>query len=361
MASPANTLSWRQTQLWVRANLFSSITNSIVTLVLFYIVARLVYGFIDWAIIKAVWTAPNMRACMAASGGEGACWAFIREKWRFILFGRYPFDEQWRSALTAIILFLLTGLSFIPRFWRRELVYVWVVGVTLSVLLMFGGVFGLPFVATDLWSGLPLTLILSLFSMIFAFPLAVLLALGRRSDLPAIKMLSVVMIEFMRGVPLIAMLYMASLMLPLFLPPDVTVDKTLRALVGLTLFLAAYQAEDVRAGLQALPQGQIEAADSLGLGYWRKMRFVVLPQAITIVIPPLVSNLIGTFKNTTLVSIISLFDLLETAKQSLIDPNWRGLTSEAYLFISVIYFAVCFSMSRYSQWLENRLARGRKK
>ena len=260
-----------------------------------------------------------------------------------------------------MILFGLTGLSFMPRMWRRELIYIWVVGTTVAFVLMFGGVLGLRYVPTDLWSGLPLTLILALFSMIAGFPLAVLLALGRRSNLPVIKVICIAAIEFMRGVPLITMLYTASLMLPIFLPPGVTVDKTLRAFIGITLFLAAYQAEDVRGGLQSIPRGQFEAADSLGLGYWQKVFKIFLPQAITVVIPPLVSNLIGNFKNTSLVSIISLYDLLEDAKNSLVDPNWRGLTAEAYIFVSVIYFVVCYSMSRYSQWLERRLNRGKRR
>ncbi|MGB8843015.1 MAG: amino acid ABC transporter permease [Aliidongia sp.] len=344
---------------WMRANLFSSIGNSITTIVIGYLLYRLIGAAFDWLILDAVWDAPNMRVCHAA--GTGACWAFIREKWRFILFGRYPFDQQWRPAVATIILFALTGLSFVPTFWRRELLLVWVAGITVSLGLMFGGVFGLDYVATDLWSGLPLTLILALFSMILAFPLAVLLALGRRSNLPAVKLLCTAAIEFMRGIPLITMLYTASLMLPIFLPPDITIDKTLRALVGITLFLAAYQAEDVRGGLQAIAKGQFEAADALGLGYWLKMRKVILPQAITVVIPPLVSNLIGNFKNTSLVSIISLYDLLEDAKQALIDPNWRGLTAESYVFVCVIYFIVCYSMSQYSQWLERRLNRGKRR
>jgi len=344
---------------WMRANLFSSIGNGITTLVILYVLYRVLGGALNWLVIDAVWDAPNMRACHA--DGSGACWAFIREKWRFILFGRYPFEEQWRAALVTVILFGLTGMSFIPLLWRRELIYVWVVGLVSSALLMFGGVLGLDYVPTDLWCGLPLTLILSLLSMILAFPLAVLLALGRRSHLPVVKLLCVGAIEFMRGVPLIAMLFTASLMLPIFLPSGVTVDKTLRALIGITLFLAAYQAEDVRGGLQAIAKGQFEAADALGLGYWLKMRKIILPQAIAVVIPPLVSNLIGNFKNTSLVSIISLFDLLEDAKQSLVDPNWRGLTAEAYVFVGVIYFIVCYSMSQYSQWLERRLNRGKRR
>jgi general L-amino acid transport system permease protein len=344
---------------WLRANLFNSVGNAVTTLIILYLLYLTVGPFIRWAIIDAVWTASDMRSCHAA--GDGACWAFIREKWRFILFGLYPYDQQWRCASVAFILFALTGTSFVPAMWRRELAYIWAVGVILAGILMFGGVLGLPYVPTDLWSGLPLTMILSIFSMILGFPLAVLLALGRRSNLPVIKLICVGAIEFMRGVPLIAMLYMASLMLPLFLPPGVVIDKQLRALVGITLFLAAYQAEDVRGGLQAIAKGQFEAADALGLGYWQKMRMVILPQAITIVIPPLVSNLIGNFKNTTLVAIISLYDLLEDAIQSLVDPNWRGLTAEAYLFVGAIYFFFCYSMSRYSRWLETRLNRNRRR
>jgi general L-amino acid transport system permease protein len=344
---------------WLRANLFSSIGNTITTLIILYVLYRLIGGALNWLVFDAVWDAPNMRGCRAA--GSGACWAFIREKWRFIIFGRYPFEAQWRPALATVILFALTGLSFVPVLWRRELLYLWAVGTAAALLLMFGGVFGLEYVPTDLWSGLPLTLILALFSMILAFPLAVLLALGRRSNLAVVKLLCTMAIEFMRGVPLISMLYTASLMLPIFLPADVQIDKTLRALIGITLFLAAYQAEDVRGGLQAIAKGQFEAAEALGLGYWLRMRKVILPQAITVVIPPLVSNLIGNFKNTSLVSIISLYDLLEDAKQSLVDPNWRGLTAEAYIFIGVIYFVVCYSMSRYSQWLERRLNRGKRR
>jgi general L-amino acid transport system permease protein len=343
---------------WVQANLFSSVGNAITTLVLVYVLYRVLGPFLDWAIFNAVWSAPNMRACHAA--GSGACWAFIGEKWRFILFGRYPFEEQWRCALVALILFGLTGTSFVPGMWRRELFYLWGAGVLLSGIMMFGGILGLAYVPTDLWSGLPLTMILALFSMILGFPLAVLLALGRRSHLPVLKLICTGAIEFMRGVPLISMLYMASLMLPLFLPPGMVIDKQLRALVGITLFLAAYQAEDVRGGLQAIAKGQYEAADALGLGYWLKMRKVILPQAITVVIPPLVSNLIGNFKNTSLVSIISLYDLLEDSIQSLVDPNWRGLTAEAYLFVAVIYFLFCYSMSRYSRWLEQRLDRNKR-
>jgi general L-amino acid transport system permease protein len=344
---------------WARANLFNSVGNGIITIVFGAFALWVLSGIVQWGIIDAVWVAPDMRACQAA--GTGACWAFVAEKWRFILFGRFPYDEQWRAALVTILLFGMTGATFVPKLWRRETAYAWAVVLVISGVLMWGGVLGLTPVESDLWSGLPLTLILSLLSMLFGFVLAVFLALGRRSNLPVVRLFSTVFIEIMRGVPLITVLFMASLMLPLFLPPGFQVAKPLRALVAITLFLAAYQAEDIRAGLMALPKGQFEAADALGLSYWRKTKSIVLPQAITIVIPPLVGNLIGNFKNTSLVSIISLLDLMNTTQLALIDPNWRGLTSEAYLFVGIIYFAACFAMSRYSQWLEVRLNKAKRR
>lgn len=345
--------------LWVRANLFNSVGNSIITVVFGTLALWVAWSILKWGVIDAVFVAPNMRACQTA--GTGACWAFVAEKWRFILFGRFPYEEQWRAALVTILLFGMTGASFVPTLWRRETVYAWVAVLIVCGVLMWGGVLGLAPVESDLWSGLPLTLILSLISMILGFILAVFLALGRRSDLPVVKLICTVFIEVMRGVPLITILFMASLMLPLFLPPGFNVAKPLRALVAITLFLAAYQAEDIRAGLMALPKGQFEAADALGLSYWRKTKSIVLPQAITIVIPPLVGNLIGNFKNTSLVSIISLLDLMNTTQVALVDPNWRGLTSEAYLFLGAIYFVACFAMSRYSQWLEVLLNKGKRR
>jgi general L-amino acid transport system permease protein len=345
--------------LWAHAHLFNSIGNSIVTVLFGAMALWVLWGVIKWGLIDAVFVAPNMRACQAA--GTGACWAFVAEKWRFILFGRFPYDEQWRAAIVLVLLFLMTGASFVPTLWRRETAYAWVAVLIASGVLMWGGVLGLVPVESDLWSGLPLTLILSLISMIFGFVLAVFLALGRRSNLPVVKLICTVFIEVMRGVPLITVLFMASLMLPLFLPPGFSVSKVLRALIAITMFLAAYQAEDIRAGLMALPKGQFEAADALGLSYWRKTKSIILPQAITIVIPPLVGNLIGNFKNTSLVSIISLLDLMSTTQIALIDPNWRGLTNEAYLFLGTIYFVPCFAMSRYSQWLEVLLNKGKRR
>jgi general L-amino acid transport system permease protein len=226
---------------------------------------------------------------------------------------------------------------------------------------MFGGVLGMPYVPTENWGGLPLTLILSVTACVFGFPLGVLLALGRRSRLPAIRSVCVAYIELIRGVPLITVLFMASVMFPLFMPPGVNFDKLLRAQIALILFSAAYLAEVVRGGLQAVPKGQYEAADSLGLNYLQKTAFIVLPQALRIVIPALVNTFIGTFKDTSLVIIIGVFDLLNAAKTALQDPPWRGSYWEVYLFIAAIYFAFCFFMSRYSQNLEARLQQGHRR
>jgi general L-amino acid transport system permease protein len=269
----------------------------------------------------------------------------------------YPFDQHWRPALAIFVLVGLWVVSAMRRFWNWSLVPVWVSGLTVIGLLMWGGVLGLPYVETERWGGLMLTLLLFTFGVAFAFPLAVLLALARRSDMPAFRALAVAFIELIRGVPLISLLFMASVMLPLFLPTGVTIDKLLRAQIALILFAAAYLAEVIRGGLQAIPSGQYEAAEALGLSYWRKTLLVVLPQALRISIPPLVNSFIGFFKDTSLVLIIGLFDLLSTIKISLTEPAWIGFGVEAYIFASIIYFAFCYAMSRYSQNLERELAR----
>jgi general L-amino acid transport system permease protein len=344
---------------WLRANLFSGPVSAIVTVVLAYLIARAAWGAISWGLVHAVWHAPDGRACTAASGGEGACWAFLGVWGRFIVMGRYPYDEQWRPLLVIAVFVVMLLASCDRRLWGRWIALVWGLGLVANFVLMLGGVAGLAYVPTELWSGLPLTLILAIVGLAAAFPLAVLLALGRRSTLPAVRALSVGYIEVIRGVPLITVLFMASVMLPLFLPEGTTIDKLLRAQVGFILFYAAYLAEVVRGGLQAIPAGQYEAADALGLGYWRKTRLVILPQALKIAIPPLVNIFIAGFKDTTLVTVIGLFDLISTASNAITDPNWRGFYVEAYGFIAVLYFVFCFFMSRYSQALERSLARSR--
>ncbi len=350
----------REALAWTKVNLFGGVASSLVTLVAAYLIARGLWAFVDWALVRAVWYAPDGRACVAASDGAGACWAFLGVWGRFILFGRYPYEAQWRPLIVIFVFAALLLLSCDRRLWGRWLAPIWLAGLGVNFVLMLGGVFGLAYVPTDLWSGLPLTLILAIVGLAAAFPLAILLALGRRSEMPAVRALSVAYIELIRGVPLITVLFMASVMLPLFLPGGTTIDKLLRAQVGFVLFYAAYLAEVVRGGLQAMQKGQYEAADALGLSYWRKMRLIILPQALQISIPALVNIFIAGFKDTTLVTIIGLFDLISTASNAITDPNWRGFYVEAYGFIGAIYFVFCFFMSRYSGSLEANFRRGRR-
>ncbi|MGB8433164.1 MAG: amino acid ABC transporter permease [Burkholderiales bacterium] len=340
---------------WLQANLFSSWANSLLTIAAIWLLWRMVPPFIDWAFLDAVWVAPDAQACRAAAG-SGACWAFIAEKHRFILFGTYPYEEHWRPAAACVILVALWVVSALRRFWSWRLAPLWVAGLGAVGVLMWGGVLGLSYVENERWGGLILTLLLTTFGLALAFPLSILLALGRRSGMPVIQGLCVGFIELVRGVPLISLLFVASVMLPLFLPEGITIDKLLRAQIAMILFASAYLAEVVRGGLQAIPRGQYEAADALGLTYWGKTLLVVLPQALRIAIPPTVNTFIGFFKDTSLVLIIGLFDLLSTIKVSLTEPAWSGFGVEAYLFAAVVYFAFCFAMSRYSQNLEHALA-----
>ena len=344
---------------WLRAHLFNSWPNSILTILAVWLIVRVVPPVFNWAIVDAVTGPQPAAACRAP--GAGACWSFIYEKWRFILFGLYPPDQHWRPALAIFIIIAMLVASCDKRLWGWMLAAIWLSGVAAVGILMAGGVLGMPYVDDTRWGGLALTLIISIVGMIAGFPLAVALALGRRSDLPALRGLSVGFIELVRGVPLISVLFMASVMIPLFLPRDVTIDKLLRAQVGYALFFSAYLAEAIRGGLQAIPRGQYEAADSLGLSYWQKTLKIILPQALKLVIAPMVNNFIGQFKDTSLVIIIGIFDLMMTAKTALSDPAWLGFYKEAYLFIGMIYFGFCFFMSRYSLWLERHLNRGNRR
>ena len=340
---------------WLRANLFSSPLNTILTVLVAWLLLMSIPGMIEWLFIKANFSATSAQECRASGG---ACWAFIVEKHRFILFGTYPYDEQWRPLLACILLVGGIVCSCIRWFWRPFLVVFWTLILVLVAVLMWGGVLGLTYVENDRWGGLPITLILSTFGIAFAFPLGLLLALGRRSDMPAVKAVCVVYIELIRGVPLISLLFMSSVMLPLFLPEGFSIDKLLRAQIAIILFAAAYIAETVRGGLQAIPKGQYEGAESLGLSYWQTTRMIILPQALKVVIPPLVGIFISLFKDTSLVVIIGIFDLTQAAKTALADASWRGFSTEAYLFIAFIYFIFCYSISRYSQSLEKQLKTG---
>ena len=342
---------------WLKTNLFSTPINSVITLLMALFLLWSVPKVLGWTVFNAVWGHATVAQCDAVRG-QGACWAVVWEKFRFMMFGVYPFEEQWRPAIAIGVMLALLGVSALKRFWTRWLAAIWIVGIAITFWLMGGGL-GLVSVRTEQWGGLPVTLILAIFGIAFAFPLGVLLALGRRSKLPIIRAASVIYIEVVRGVPLITVLFMASVMFALFLPEGVRIDQLLRAQVAIILFVAAYLAEAVRGGLQAVPKGQIEAAEALGLPYWRMMGLVVLPQALRISIPPIVNSFISLFKDTSLVVIIAIYDFAYAVKKSVeTDFAWKKYFIEAFLFSILVYWIFCFAMSQYSQRLERELARG---
>ncbi len=337
---------------WIKGNLFNGWLNSVITIVTLYFLWKIVPPFIRWAFIDSLWVSTGAQ-CHEAGG---ACWSIIPANIRFILFGFFPYESQWRPLIAMI---LLVGLLFYSQnrdHWKKPLAYAWIIGLFIMGLLMKGGLFGLAPVESSQWGGLPLTLLLSVFGLTAAYPLGVVLALGRQSRLPAIKTVCIVYIELIRGVPLITLLFMSSVVFPLFLPEGVTINVILRAQVAIIMFTAAYIAEVVRGGLQGMNKGQYEAAESIGLNYYQTMRLIILPQALKIVIPPTVSILISAFKDTSLVVIIALYDLLKTTQSVLSNPEWMGFSIEAYIFIAILYFLGCFSMSNYSRKLERELA-----
>ncbi len=352
---PGNPLS--RMVFWAKKNLFSSWTNSLLTLLCLWLMWQLIPPLLNWTIFNANWLGTSRTDCTR----EGACWVFIHARFGQFMYGLYPIEQRWRINTT-----LLIGLlTLIPLFWRamprrgRYLV-VWMVAYPLLVwLMLYGGFLGLTRVETRQWGGLTLTLIIAAVGIAGALPLGILLALARRSSMPVVRILSVVFIEFWRGVPLITVLFMSSVMLPLFMTEGTSIDKLIRALVGVVLFQSAYVAEVVRGGLQALPRGQTEAAESLGLGYWKTQGLVILPQALKMVIPGLVNTIIALFKDTSLVIIIGLFDLFSSVQQATVDPAWLGMSTEGYVFAAAVYWIFCFSMSRYSQHLEKRFHTGR--
>ena len=339
---------------WVRANLFSSVPSAIATLAIAWLAFKLIPPFVDWAFLEAIWSAADSQACRQAKG-EGACWAFIAEKHRFIFFGTYPYDQHWRPAGVIALLLSLYALSAWRRTWHWWLAIIWACGLAAIGVLMWGGVPGLPYVENGRWGGLALTLLLATFGLAFAFPLSILLALGRRSELPLVRAFCIAYIELIRGVPIITFLFMASVMFPLFVPEGFTVDKLLRAQIAFVLVIAAYLAEVIRGGLQAIPAGQHEAAASMGLNYWQATLLIVLPQAVRMTIPALVNTFIAFFKDTSLVAIVGLFDLLGAAKAVNVDPKWFGFSVEVYLFAGAVYFVFCYAVSQYTQRLERIL------
>jgi len=345
---------------WFRTNLFSSPINSILSLVGIYFAVSFLTPVLDWAVFSAVWTGEGNAACAEASG---ACWIFIGDRISIFAYGIYPPEEFWRLD----VCFVLLALSFGPQFFDKFQYKVPLAMFSLTAFpvicyfLISGGSFGLVDVPTEKWGGLSLTLMLAYVGIVAALPIGIVLALGRRSEMPVIRTFCIAFIELWRGVPLISVLFMSSVMLPLFLPDGMNFDKLLRALIGITMFQSAYMAEVIRGGLQAIPSGQYEAASAMGLGYWKQMRLVILPQALKLVIPGIVNTFIALFKDTTLVLIIGLLDILALVQSAIEDPAWRAVETEGYVFAAACFWVFCFSMSRYSQKLERKLHRGHKR
>ena len=366
MPAPANQ---KGIASWLRENLFSSVKDSILTIMGLSLIVWFLPGLINWLFVNAVWTGTDRTFCTTAvqgglqpDGWSGACWAFVDAKLQQFLYGRYPVDERWRVQLVALVFVLLLIPMLIGKLPHKMLnaFLLFIVFPVFTYFLLVGGSFGLPHVETSLWGGLLVTLILSVVGISVSLPMGILLALGRRSNMPVIKALCVIFIEVIRGVPLVALLFMASVMLPLFMPPGTSFDKFLRALVGVSLFASAYMAEVIRGGLQAIPAGQYEGADSLGLRYWQKTLFIILPQTLKLALPGIVNTFIGLFKDTSLVYIIGMFDLLGIVRQNFSDASWATPQTPAtgLVFAGFVFWIFCFCMSRYSLYMERRLDTG---
>jgi general L-amino acid transport system permease protein len=360
---PANLTGW---QGWVRENLFSSPFNIIMTIISALLIYLIFVPLLSFTVFNAVWTGSDREACIITDARPvvGACWPFVAERLQYFIYGSYPLEERWRPT----IFFVLLIVSVVWVLWlnapRRDigLLFAFVFTPLITWWLLSGG-WGLTPVGTNLWGGILVSLIVAAVGIVFSLPCGILLALGRRSSMPAVKLFSVILIEFVRGVPFITVLFMASNMLPLFVPEQYAPDKLLRALIAAAIFASAYMAEVVRAGLQALPKGQYEGAMAMGLGYWQMMRLIILPQALKVTIPNIVNTYIGLFKDTTLVVVVGLFDFLKTIEAARIDPKWAAPTTSAtgYMFAAIFYFICCYAMSRYAKATEDRLAKADKR
>jgi len=344
-------LSERGAIAWIRHHLLSSPFNIAFTAFSIAILYIIIPPLVNWFILEADFVGSAKSDC----GGDGACWVFVREKFKMFIYGFYPESEVWRANLTMTIAFVSIFLIASEKTAKKIKITLILTLPIISIVLLSGGYFGLPHVETNQWGGLLLTLVIATVGIVLSFPIGVLFAYGRQSKLPIIKTLSIFYIELIRGVPLITVLFMASVVLPLFFPEGMDFDKLVRALIGITLFQAAYVAENIRGGLQAIHSGQYEAADSLGLGYWAKMRLVILPQAIKVAIPNLVGSFISLFKDTSLVMIIGLFDILSMVKLTANDRDWLGMSTEGFVFVALIYWIFNYAMSRYSKKLEKKL------
>lgn len=354
--SSMTTPIFKSNSVW--SSMFNGRANTATSVALILLIVWTLFELLPWGIGSAVWT-NDVGACREARG-EGACWGLIVEKWQLILLGRYPFEEAWRAFLACVLMVASVVLASRRDSWGLKLFLGVIALLAASMILLLGGVFGLTEVPTERLGGLSLTLLLAIIGNFLSLPLAIVLALGRVSSLPLVRVVCTSFIELVRGVPLVTVLFMASFMFPLFLPSGMNPDVLLRVTVGLILFSAAYQAEVIRGGILSVPRGQIEAAKALGMGYWLTQRKIVLPQAFRVVVPPLVNSFIALFKDTSLVTVVSLFELFGALRLALADPEWRPYFVEGFIFVALVYWVFCSAMSSYARGLETEFAASRR-
>ena len=335
----------------------STTFNAILTLLIIFILFKYTPPLLDWLIFDADFIGSTKEDCTS----DGACWVFVKVWFKRFMYGMYPNPEQWRINTAFLILFTLIGAAFFvsPKYKKYIILFMLFIYPIIGIKLISGGVFGLKWIETGAWGGLSLTLIVSAFALILCFPIGMFLALGRRSELPVIKYSSIGFIEIWRGVPLITVLFMSAVMFPMFLPDGTYMDKLMRVIIAITLFEAAYMAEVIRGGLQALPRGQYDAAKSLGMGYWRMHLFVILPQALKLVIPGIANTFLALVKDTPLIFVVGLLELAGMIGLAKTNPKWLGMAIEGYVFAGLVFWVICYAMSRYSQRLEKRLSTGR--
>lgn len=344
----------------VRGLLSAGWTNLLLSVMSLWLLWTIVPPLIRFLVVDAVWTGHSREDCLPHGGDQmvGACWPFVGAKLLQFTYGFYPSSELWRVNLVFLLAIALVVPLLVPSLPLKRINALALFAILPAVgwVLLHGGAFGLSPVPTDRWGGLLVTLVIAVTGIVASLPLGILLALGRRSQLPIVRTLSITFIEFWRGVPLITVLFFATYMLPLFLPGRWSVDALLRAMIGVALFASASMAEVVRGGVQAIPKAQYEGAMVLGLDYWQMMSLVILPQAVKLVIPGIVNVFISLFKDTTLVQIVALLDFLGQIRAAFADPTWAAPNTlfTGFAFAGLVYFGFCFGMSRYSQSIERR-------
>nr|ANO58242.1 amino acid ABC transporter permease [uncultured Alphaproteobacteria bacterium]ANO58393.1 amino acid ABC transporter permease [uncultured Alphaproteobacteria bacterium] len=333
-------------------NINSNWFNSLLSMLIIFVLIQNIPPLLNWLFFDANFTGETKEECT----GSGACWIFVKIWFPRFIYGLYPNAEIWRINLSFLMLIVLviSGFFVPPKIKKYIIIFLLFVFPFIAINLISGGNFGLEWVETTAWGGLSLTFIISIFALLFCFPVGMFLALGRRSSAPVIRYSSIGFIEFWRGVPLITVLFMASVMMPMFLPDGTYMDKLVRVIIAITLFEAAYMAEVIRGGLQALPRGQYDAGKSLGMGYWKMHLLVILPQALKLVIPGIANTFLALVKDTPLILVVGLLELVGMIDMAKTNPDWLGFATEGYVFAGIVFWIICFNMSRYSQRLERK-------